>query len=288
MKGISRILTGLILALAVFSSCERSPETTDNLVSTEFAESLANPENGVLTEVSGNLGMMGGGDMTNVAVSNNGTITITLSNVLGPGFSWDAATNGYRKNGVNVTVSAGNWAGVVSSYDVLVRFYESTDGSGTGVQLTDPKTLASNGNVHSIRYGRVYSGVITNTARNIVRQVNVTTELLITGVNDGTNGVFVTGNRNESVQVTAGVRTGNWTLTASFANVAAYREFIDSGWMTTYQGTADLAFNGSWTGPRGTRTVSTAATVTFNRQRTVTINADGTAVMVDTRNGQTQ
>jgi hypothetical protein len=284
---------------------KKTADSADNLAAVEAADSLSNPENGAAQELSDNLSLIlgdssgslssGGSPDSNSAQLTlsdtsevqTSSVTIIYSNELDTNFIWDTVSESYKRTITNLTIIKPNFTGTIDQVNVELKFFTSLDATGTPVQLDSgkPKNLANNQNIHSMKYSRTYTGTLTHVYRNITRNISVTTSLIITGINDGIDGVLVSGTRTENVNVVNGNITGVWTLIHTFNNVNVDRDIVDGVRITTYQGTANVSFNGTWVGPKGTKTVTKTAIITFNRERIVTVTIDGSTVTVDITTG---
>jgi hypothetical protein len=276
------LFTGLFFMLT--NACSnKTIDMLDSNVTEEMAQALANPDNGMTAEENDMMNLVTS-DCSNTYYSR--TFVITTTNGQLSNFTWDAPSNGYIRTASNLNVTTSNFSGILSNAWVFIQFFESTDATGTPVQLTNAN-ITNNPNIRSMKYKRIANGSITSTLTSIVRYFNANTELTTTGINDGVEGAFVSGTNTRSVHVSTGVRTGDWTLTFTANNLNAARQVDGNTRYTSLEGTVNGVYDGTFSGPRGMRTVHSSAEINFTGQRTVTISSDGSTITVEIDTGTT-
>jgi hypothetical protein len=291
-RTISIIITIAVLA----ASCSMyDTDQYDDLVAMEMAEQLANQETGLSTEMHDSLNLVMTGGTTRgedsgyiEPANRQRTIIITTENGELNGFTWDETDGVYRRSGYNLGVESANHLGTIISFEVEIKLFTNNDLSGDGYQLEPGKVIATDSNVKSMLYRRVVDSNIKNKWRDITRDAYAVTDISITGIHDETEGVLVSGGRTTDVTVESGLRTGSWTLETTFNDVDATRTIEGDTRYYTYQGSADLVYDGTFTTPLRSTTIHSETTVLFNRFRTVTITVNGSTIILDITTGDVE
>jgi hypothetical protein len=270
------VLIGCIIILAGCGAGNRS----DSTVAKEVADTFANVGNGFTQEANDNMALF----LASSAISSSGlsgsvlhssavSYTMVL-NLVDAHWSWDSTNHIYSySNTIYISIPP-NITGQINPYEVTIML-------GTG------STASSNlipTNIHSFTYHRNITGYLDNSALGTHRTGTVTTDLVFTGLNDSTAGVTINGTRTANWTV-----TGTWSsmgvITFAFTNVTAQYSLIDGGYKVVYIGDVAVNYNGSITGPRGTRTVNASGVIHMNGQKTVQVTIDGSTVTVDVTTG---
>jgi|GEM_PF-4597939 len=250
---------------------EIGKEISDKFIAEETGEALVNKENGAIAEVN---------DLLNIfaddKVTTERTVIISTENGELNGFTWDGESLSYKRSGSNLAITTENFEGTILSFAAEVWFYESEDGTGKSVNLNIGKE-----NIKSMKYSRDITANVTHTERNITKDVVINLDFVVTGINDGIEGFFITGTRSSDVHAENVDYSGNWTMTHIFEDVNATREKDGNTVFETFEGSAEVIFNGTYTGPKGTITVYKEAVIGFNRERTVTYTIDGTTITIN-------
>ncbi|MEK6793726.1 MAG: hypothetical protein AABZ39_03045 [Spirochaetota bacterium] len=278
------------LAALTFISCSLSDEA---FVANELAEDFASQENGTATEVNDTMNLFIGGDSGTSTTTVSATVQITASNGTLTGFSWDATTNGYKRTVSNLGVSIpGRYSGTIQSATIYVWFFTTLDASGVPVPLPNvAKSLgdAANASIRSLKYSRASAVSLNNIRRAIERTMSTATVFTATGINDGSQGVTLSGSRTASNHATgSSLYTGDWTTTQTFSALDVKRSVSADGVVyAAFTGTIAMTLLGTYTGPRGTRTIDRSAALSMSGTRTVTVTADGISITVDVATGDT-
>lgn len=292
-------LISIFLFLFIFSfSCSVFDDTYDEKVVSEVSDSIANNENGLIQELSDNTSLVNGGN-TNMKnyltdanllekeVDQKATVTLTYNNALSSGFSWNESEKCYERTIKNIDVNSENFAGTITTVTLKVWFFESTDAIGDAVQLNEPKNLANNTNIKSMKYTRHIEGSLTNNTNGNKRTYIIDSEVFVTEINDDLDGVHMIGTRQISKTVDAQYHDSTCTITEQF-DCMAYRDLLEgSTYYTTYEGTAHIEAVGDIITSNGsTKHVERTTDITFNRTRYVTITVNGLTVTIDIVTGQ--
>jgi len=281
-------LAAILAASLGLAGCHQAVDaasSADDLAAQEVADSLANADNGLTTELDDQSSLAVTASAPAAATSR--TVSFTVNGVLS-GWTWNASSLRYERSQSSLTVTTASYSGTVG-YSAWIAFYTTTDGSGTAVPLPDVTqtlTATANASIHSYRYHRSYTGTLLNTNRGMTRTIDAETNWTVTAVNDGDGIMSVSGSRVETVSGSSSRYNGNWTVTTTLNGLQVSRTVTGSTSVTSHQGAATIEVAGTWTGPRGTRTVDKTSTVTFNRQTTVQVTVDGSTVTVNLTTGQ--
>lgn len=273
---------GIILIILFTLSCNlgqnnNEDSKSDSFVAEEVADSVANEESGATAELL---------ELSNLLIEdpkeNKSTIYISANlGVLNAEFEWNNDEKQYEyisEGSIDVSVDTAYIGGVITDCKVTLKFFTSTDASGEGVQLTD---MTIDESIHSLKYSRIYDAKITNSYRNIERNLQMTTDITITGINDETEGIIINGSRTENINVDTGYRTGSWSISYNFNSIEINKKIDEDTIYTTYKGSISINFNGTYTGLLGQITINKDATLFFDRSRKVTISIDDNTVIVD-------
>jgi hypothetical protein len=290
VKALFRL--GLVLGLAgTLASCQQastsSSDQADTLAAQETAEAMANPDNGLSGELSS---MAASGVPTSASVSastGSRSLTVTVSGVL-TGWTWNGSTNRYEKSSSASAVTTSGYGGTASG-TAWLECFASADASGTPQplpDLTQPLDAGANAALHSLRYHREYTGTVTRSSTAMTRDLDAVTDLTFTGLNQGTGELLVSGTRTDSVTGTSRRYSGTWVVTQTLSGLEVGRTVSGTTVTTTFQGPWSVTLAGSWTGPRGTRSVNASGTWQIARQDEVTVSLDGSAVTVSLSTGQ--
>lgn len=277
----------LIVSILVVSGCSGGNvnPSTDNAVAQEVADTFANMGNGFTQETNDDLaffndsGGVSANSLTSSEIHSSAVASYTV--VLGGGvgsWNWDGTKYSHTINNLSVSVPP-DITGSINPYYVTIML----DNGGVQVDGTGhiPNT------VHSATYHREITGSLDNSLLHTHRTGTVTTDLVFTGLNDGSDGVTINGTRTATWTVN-GAWNSNATINFTFTNLHTTYTLINGGYMAVYDsGTITVDYNGTITGPKGnTRNVHTTGTIQVNGvQRTVIITIDGNSVIVDITTG---
>lgn len=297
MKKIFSCLFLGLLFITLFS-CSVFQTEDDSKTVNEVSDSLGNQENGLIQELADNASLINGGDTTmknymtdfqsieNIA-DQKASVTLIYDNALSTGFSWNDSDKCYERTISNIQVNTQYFTGTISSVTLRVWFFESTDASGTAVELiSSPKNLKNNPNIKSMKYIRDINAELTNKTNGNIRTYHIASNFTVTEINDDIDGVHMVGTRTAIRSVDGASYDANWDINESF-DCYAYREILSgTEYYTTYEGTAHIIAEGEITWESGSKSISREVDITFNRTRYVRITVNGTTVTIDIVTGQ--
>jgi len=257
---------------------EELDQYSNELVASDTADGFANTENGLVADINELNNQFKG---TSEQVARSRTFNITISGELN-GFTWDSGQRAMIRTGTNLTINTDHFAGIVNAYTVSIKYYMLDSPSpGSEVNPTSQFNL-----IKSVVFRRQYDAVLTNKTTGAVKTYTVDLNLTLTGVNDTATpeDCIINGTRTATVVSTSGSYTGTWTTAHTYTNVKATRTYdaSESKYYDQLEGTAQIVFNGTYTGPGGiVYTKNIDVTVSFNKSRTVTITIDGDSITIN-------
>lgn len=301
-NSILPFVTFLLISF-LYSCSGLSSSTTNDETINEITDSIKNTADGVLQELKDNTAIVYGDSTTKMAsyttseidqiekaLDDKGSITITYNNGLATSFEWDPDSESYIRTLNDVSITTDTSEGIMSTVEIQVWFYETDDATGTPVQLDPdkPRNLANNANIKSMRYKRTATGSFTNLINGAIRDVSITTDFTITGVNDGVDGIHIEGTRTGIKDVKRDNKVGHFEITHTLS-VDAYKEKLDDNqYHTTFIGEETIVTDGTIVNNENgnTRTIHKEVTAEFTKERTVTITVDGQTVTIDIETGE--
>jgi len=266
-----------------FMSCDPGNGKNNDFVALEMAESLANPENGMVAQINDAVNFLSNDAGSPVSRS---TITISTENGKLSNFSWDTDNEYYIRTGNNLSVNIDDilW-GTINIFTATCKFFNSTDTTGPGVQVNPDGTVPAD--IYSMTHTRDIDTSLTNVIRNIDKEIVIDADYSITGLNDGTDEVIVNGTRTAACESTGVNFTGNWMKKINLNNVSVIRQKTGDTTTYTYSGNAEICFEGAYIGTSGnTREVSSTATISFNGTKYVTVTIDGSTITINITTGE--
>lgn len=286
----SRLVLTAGLVCLVLAGCANATQPTssstvaESVAAQEGAEVLANPENGVVAESDEVTALVTGVSSD----SGSSTVILTANGALSD-WTWNSSTGRYEKTGSSLTVQTSGYSGQIS-YSAWISFYTSTDASGTSTALGDSTaslTDSANQSIHSLKYGRTYTGTVYSSARALNRTITATSAYTATGINDATAGYVLSGTRTDTVTANSARLQGTWTDSQTLQNWNVQRTVSGSSVTTVRTGTVVLGFDGSWTSTYGTSSLNVSAQATLNGTSTCVVTLGGRSVTVDLETGET-
>ncbi len=207
--------------------------------------------------------------------------------------AWSSVNSDYELNrSRNITAGAFTGSSTVS---LSIAFLASTDGSGTGTQVSP---LTSGGaqlsSIHSIAYKRNLQADFTNSTSHVESKTDSTSSFLVTALTVGGSDPGFTLSGSKTVDFTHIYANGttvvgslSQTIASSSPVVVAAVLQSDGSYLVTDTGTIQVSYNATITKADGTTsTASNTATVTLDGQKTVHVDMDGTQVDVDSTTGE--
>jgi hypothetical protein len=270
----SKMFLGMVLAAFALFSCQNPViDDTDDLAAVEVAESVSNEQTGATQELSENLSFA----LPEAQSVSGSQIVITGDASFDPSFVWDPAGEYYVRSGSNLSVVTARYTGNISTFRVTLQFL---DAEGNSLQ-SDAGHKMPAGTV-SLKLTRSLNGTMTRILTGVTRNITLEAQYTVTGLNQGNDYAILNGLRTVNVSVKKGLRTGSWTVQKKLIDVKVRREKLDDN--TRYlslEGYAEIHFEGEYSGPRGSRSVTKDAQVYFKRERTVSVTVDGNTVVID-------
>jgi hypothetical protein len=320
-KSFKYLIATALAAAVMFliSSCQSAPGSSsssggaavDTLADFEVGEAISSPADGLTADVteqysalSQNPQMQSLGMLPVNADITRSLVCSVFPVYVGGGyitnFTWDTNSLSYIRSGSNIIFSAGYLTGVINSITITNWFYSSPNCTGNGIELTNssgnpiPLWMAvDDGLVQSIHHFREANKTVTNTLLGVIKNVTLTGNIYITNIvanaSNSNSTAILSGTRTIVASATQGSRTGNWTVTLIFNNMTLSRGIDNSVTPPVYYvslvGQITAIFNGSWTGPHGSKTVNQTNTINFNGTRIVSFTFDGTSTNLNIASG---
>ena len=275
---ILMILTGFSII-----SCDLSNNENDEFVAQEIAESIANPENGMIVQINDVVNLF---KSDSKSAGSRSTIIISTENGELNGFLWDPENEHYERTGSNLDININDiLIGTINTFTATCKFFNSTNTTGPGVRINPGRTIPVD--IHSMIHTRDIDTSLSNTRRNVDKEIVIDVDYNITGIHDSSEGVTVNGTRIATCESIGQNFTGNWVKTINLENVTVIRERDGDTVTYIYYGNATISFEGIYVRENGnTKEVSSIASVKFNGTKNVTVTIDGSTIIIDITTGE--
>ena len=257
----------LSAALAVIAiGCQLAGSTTSSDGPTDadtVAAAVADPTNETTQE-----GVDVGSYVFGAGTVDSSTDALYFSGDLA-NFVWNPATLAYERTRTNFTITLPYRTVQVSSVFVQIRFFTSSDASGTGY---GPFTLTSGLDpaVHSLTYYRTISGTTTNTSTGTTSVFSGTSNLTYANINTTAHTVTVSGTHSRSFTRTyANGRVVQGTISDTLNSLVI--TYNPSTHVFTWTGSLSYVYQANVTRSNGTQ---------VSRQSSATINFSGSSIFV--------
>jgi hypothetical protein len=274
-----------------------SGSSTNQIAAKDLAMTVADPTTGTVQEMTDLGSALGAGEMGSrwSLYGASGSVLYLEQGLRSGQLAWSSANNDYELNlSRSITVGAFTGSATVS---ISVAFLTSTDGSGTGIQVS-PLTsgAATLSSVHSIAYKRHLQADFTNGVTHVERKSDSTSSFVVTALTVGGSNPGFTLSGSKTVAFThiysdGTTVIGNLSQTISSSSPVVVSAVLqpDGSYLVTATGTILVSYDATITKADGTTsTVTHTATVTLDGQKTVHVDMDGTEVDVDSTTGETE
>ena len=278
----SRVLIPMLAVLAlVVSGCQLGEVTSDAEADADaIAAAVAGPSDGMTQEAMDVGGYFFGSS------AGSGSMMSTKSPVfpatharffcsdLGS-FAWNPVTEAYERSRSDFDVVLPNHLVHVDSVFVQVRFFISTDASGSSYQPVDFSS-GFDPWVHSMTYHREIVGTSTSLATGTVTSYAAVSDLAYTGIDTSAGTVTIDGTRTREFDRTfSNGRTVAGTIEDSISDLVMAWD-AETGTLS-WEGTLTYVFDASVTRPNGTQVARhREGTIEFSGSSTFTVTVDGT------------
>jgi hypothetical protein len=277
-----RVLIPMLAALAlVVSGCQLGDVTSDAEADADaIAAAVASPSDGMTQEAMDVGGYFFGSSGGSASMKDLPSHVFPANHVrlvsgdLGS-FAWNPETEAYERSRSNFDVTLPNYSVHVDSVFVQVRFFISTDASGSSYQPVDFSS-GFDPWVHSMRYHREIVGTSTNLSTGTVTGYAAESDLVFTDIDTVAGIVTIDGTRTRSFDRSfSNARTVVGTINDSISDLVMTWD-AESGALS-WEGTLTYVLDATVTRPDGTRVVRhREGTIEFSGSSTFTVTVDGT------------
>jgi hypothetical protein len=298
-----RILAAAAIVLLA-AGCSVAPGATsgsgvNQIAAKDLATTIADPTTGTVQEMtdlgSAFFGIWALGLQSRSLERAPGLALFLEEGLRGGQLAWSSANSDYELN-LSRSITAGAFTGS-ATVSISVAFLTSTDGSGTGIQVS-PLTsgAATLSSIHSIAYTRHLQADFTNSVTHVERKSDSTSSFVVTALTVGGSNPGFTVSGSKTVAFThiysdGTTVIGNLSQTISSSSPVVVSAVLqsDGSYLVTATGTILVSYDATITKADGTTsTVSHTATVTLDGQRTLHVDMEGTEVDADTTTGETE
>jgi hypothetical protein len=270
--GIGRAgaLAGLLAAaalLATLAGCQLGGVSeADTEDAKAIAAEIADPSSGVTQEIADLGACLFGEPAVKGPVARAARF---LAGHLGE-FQWNAETGAYERTRLVFDLVLENRTVHVARVFVSMRFFTSTDGTGTPFQPV--LGVALDPNVHSIRWHREVTGTAEHTLSGAVSGFSAESGLLYSQIDTAAGTVTVDGTHSRSFTRTFDTgRTVEGTVSYILSGLQVVRDPVTGS--LSWAGTLQFEYDATVTRPNGTQ---------VQRQRSGEVSFDGSSTFVVT------
>jgi hypothetical protein len=289
----------LVLLAAGCSMMAGTSSSVNQIAARDLAMSVADPTTGTMQEMtdlgSAFFGVWALGPQPWSLYGASGFALYLEDGLLSGQIAWSAANSDYEL-ALSRSIAAGDFSGSFA-VSLSIAFFTSTDGSGTGIQVS-PLTsgAAALSTVHSIAYKRHLVADFTNGISHTERKSDSTSSFLVTALTVGGSnpGFMLSGSKTVGfthIYADGTTVVGSLSQTISTTSPVMVSAVLqsDGTYLVSATGVILVSYDATITKADGTTsTVSRTATVTLDGQKTVHVDMDGTDVDVDMTTGETE
>jgi hypothetical protein len=301
-------IAAAVLVIAV--SCSSAPSSSnggsaaDTAAATEIADSLANPQTGLIGDVNDQFGASSGGTINQANytasfgtagygaaplffVTSSGRFPVYTNGVL-VNFQSGSDSGGvyYYKDISEVPYTGSGFSFYVNYLDITNRFYLNPIGTPPSSGYSGPMDFLTN-RILAVHHTRAMNTFFTNTVSGVARERTFGGDIWFTNIvaDPSTSNctAVLFGTRADTVFVTGPFRNGTFTVTNNLQNILLSRQMLSPGnYYTSMTGTMAISVIGIWTNSIGkVKTVNETDTITFDGSYNVTVTCGGVSVVVD-------
>jgi hypothetical protein len=293
-----RAIRGMVLAAVLAAwGCAGGVNPAGEAV-LDLATTIADPTNGINQEITdigayvfaSTAGLKGSGIAGAKGVTFPDSFVLYMRDRLKQGsFNWNTTSGAYELTETSIPISAGDVSGTISSLELTVTFFTSSDVTGTGVELTDPAAgLASGaGTIRSLRYHRQLSGTLTNSYNGVSRDFSAQTDL--TARWSGGTGLSVDGTHTRSFTHSfPGGRTASGTISLEIiALPTSWEQLGYFSYFVTAEGIITGVYDATVDRPDGSsQALTKTGFIEFARTEFATVSVIGLSVRVNLISGR--